>query len=387
MTEKALARQASEHSKRMIEIERQNFRNLFKQTPEMVCILYGPDHVFEFVNEAHIRALGFDATGMSVRQAQPESVEVHGILDNVYRTGKTAELFEIPITVTDRVRYFNLTFAARRDEQGQVNGVMILGTEVTEQVLAREELKHAVSARDTFMSIASHELKTPLTSLKLQTQFRARSIQRGEWERFAIEKLPRLISDDEKQINRLIRLVDDMLDVSRIQTGKLTLVGEQFDFSEMIHETLSRFSAQIEMQGCEVSLDVDGDLTGVWDRFRMEQVFTNLLTNALKYGCGKPIEVKLCRAGDQVILTVKDQGLGIAPIDQERVFGQFERAISANTISGLGLGLFISKKIIEAHHGRISVESELEKGSTFTVELPVVSILQQVSRSAEKPEN
>ena len=99
-----------------IESVRENFRNLFSQTPEMVCILTGPDHVFEFVNDAHIRTLGFNATGFSVRAAQPESTEVHGILDEIYCTGKTAQLHEIPVTVTDRVRYFDLTYAAHRDE-------------------------------------------------------------------------------------------------------------------------------------------------------------------------------------------------------------------------------------------------------------------------------
>ncbi len=125
----------------VIATERENFRNLFRQTPEMVCILRGPNHVFDFVNEAHIRALGFDATGMAVREAQPESVEVHGILDDVYRSGKTAELREIPVTLSDRIRYFNLTYSARRDPLGNVDGVMVLGEEVTEQYLNREVFK------------------------------------------------------------------------------------------------------------------------------------------------------------------------------------------------------------------------------------------------------
>lgn len=99
-------------------VERENFRSLFMQTPEMVCIVRGPEHTFEFVNDAHIRILGFDATGKTIREAQPESVEIHGILDDVYRTGKTAKLHEIPITVGDRKRYFNLTYSAGRGEDG-----------------------------------------------------------------------------------------------------------------------------------------------------------------------------------------------------------------------------------------------------------------------------
>ncbi len=129
---------AARREREAVEIERANFSHLFRYSPEMVCVLSGPEHRFEFVNEAHVKVLGFDATGRAVREAQPESVEIHHILDNVYRTGKTAELHEIPVTVTDRLRYFNLTYSARRDAKGSIDGIMILGTEVTEQVLFRE---------------------------------------------------------------------------------------------------------------------------------------------------------------------------------------------------------------------------------------------------------
>src|SRR6185369_3357367 len=129
-------------------IDERNFVNLFRQTPEMVCILAGPEDRFEFVNEAHIRALGFDATGQSVRQAQPESGEVHGILDEVYSTGKTAELREISVTLGDRVRYFNLTYAARRDPAGAPDGIMIMGSEVTGEVLARQAQQSHIAEQE-----------------------------------------------------------------------------------------------------------------------------------------------------------------------------------------------------------------------------------------------
>lgn len=140
VTEVVRARRSDEKTLKAIENERENFRNIFKQTPEMVCILAGPEHRFEFVNEAHVRALGFDATGLTVREAQPESVEIHGILDEVYRTGKTASLHEIPVTLTDRLRYFNLTYAARFDVNGLVSGVMIVGIEVTGEVELRRKI-------------------------------------------------------------------------------------------------------------------------------------------------------------------------------------------------------------------------------------------------------
>lgn len=149
VTDQVEARLMIERAKNAVDNERANFQNLFKQTPEMVCILSGPEHKFVFVNEAHIQVLGFSAVGKTVREAQPESVEVHGILDDVYRTGKTAELHEIPVTVGKKLRYFNLTYAAARDVEGTINGIMILGTEVTEQVHARSELERTARLIET----------------------------------------------------------------------------------------------------------------------------------------------------------------------------------------------------------------------------------------------
>lgn len=359
-------------SRRAVDNERENFRRLFKQTPEMVCILRGPDHVFEFVNEAHVKVLGFDATGMSVREAQPESVEVHGILDEVYRTGRTAFLNEIPVTVGDRLRYFNLTYAARRDESGEIDGIMILGTEITDQIEDSKRLEKAVRTRDEFLSIASHELKTPLTSLKLQIQLRARDIRRGNLQRFAPENVAKLVADDEKQVNRLIRLVEDMLDVSRINTGKITYAAEDFDFCELVRETAARYAPQFEQAHVPISVYAEGHVPVRWDRFRIEQVFVNLLTNALKYGNGNPVEVRAFEKAGDAVLVVRDQGLGIAQKDQTRIFGQFERATSGNNIAGLGLGLYISRKIVEAHQGQIYVDSAEGHGSSFRAVLPRV---------------
>ena len=160
VTDQVLARKIVEESKLSIENERANFQNLFQQTPEMVCILSGKDHKFEFVNDAHVKVLGFNATGMTLLEAQPESIEVHDILNDVYRTGVTAELNEIPVTVTNRLRYFNLTYAARKSFDQKIDGVMVLGTEVTEQVLNRETLK--LQSRALELSMADVPLQEVL---------------------------------------------------------------------------------------------------------------------------------------------------------------------------------------------------------------------------------
>ena len=138
VTHQREAREKLEAAKVAVEQERENLRHLFKQTPEMVCILSGPELRFEFVNEAHVRALGFNATGRTLLEAQPESVEVHGILERVYRTGETAQFNELAVTLGQAKRYFNATYAARRNFRGEIDGVTLLGVEITEQVLARE---------------------------------------------------------------------------------------------------------------------------------------------------------------------------------------------------------------------------------------------------------
>lgn len=362
-----------------IQNERENFRNLFQQTPEMVCILRGPEHVFEFVNEAHIRALGFDATGKTVREAQPDSVPLHGILDTIYRTGDNVELKEIEVSVSNRHRFFNLTYAARRDPSGAINGVMVLGTEITDQVLARQTLKTsqahleaAVQARDEFMSVASHELKTPLTTLKLHHQLFRRILKKvgdGEVPKPEVE---RLVQQSERQMTRLTRLVEDMLDIARIQSGKLTVTRERVGLSDLVRDVVGRLDPILRQEDIAPELVCEENIEGSFDAFRIEQVVTNLLTNAMRYGEHRPVQVSLAKHGQKALITVKDLGRGIEASAQKRIFDRFERSISPHDVNGLGLGLYITRQIVEAHDGRVWVESEgLGKGSTFFVELPL----------------
>jgi PAS domain S-box-containing protein len=232
-------------------------------------------------------------------------------------------------------------------------------------------LEAAVKSRDDFLSIASHELKTPLTSLKLQTQIRKRTLAKEGGDPIPADRLRRMFEDDEKQILRLTRLVDDMLDITRIASGKLTLQPEPVDLRALVLDVVKRFAVQAAAAGCVVEVDAETDVVGRWDSYRLEQVFINLLTNAMKYGAGKPIRVSLSTRDATAVLSVHDEGVGIAPEDQERIFGQFERATSANEVSGLGLGLYIVRQIVAAHGGTIGVTSSPGRGSTFTVELPV----------------
>lgn len=233
-----------------------------------------------------------------------------------------------------------------------------------------KQAQDAIRARDEFLSIASHELKTPLTPLKLQIQSLMRTLASGKLAEVKPERISKMLVSSERQISRLSKLVDDLLDISRINMGRLTLSIEEFDLSELLAEVVERFKDQIELSRCEVKLEALGPITVACDRFRIEQVIVNLLTNAIKYGHGKPVEISACDDNGVIKMSFKDYGIGIAQEDQRRIFDRFERAVSGNNFGGIGLGLYIVTQILTAHNGRVTVESKLGAGSNFMVEFP-----------------
>lgn len=258
-----------------------------------------------------------------------------------------------------------------KDDKGNVIRWFGTNTDVTEQMALQEDLRDALRARDEFLSIASHELKTPLTSLKLQAQLHQRAINKHDPQAYSPERVDKITYQIDKQVSRLTRLVDDMLDVSRIRSGKLQIERERFDLCDLVEEVIERMRTQFTDSSYSVP-DItrcDGAM-GDWDRLRLDQVVTNLLTNAIRYGDKKPVDVTIEADAGNVRLTVADKGIGISDDAKEKIFERFERAVNANEVSGLGLGLFIAKQIVAAHGGRIWVESKLGKGSSFTVELP-----------------
>lgn len=257
------------------------------------------------------------------------------------------------------------------DQAGNVMLWTATNSDINDLQIIQENLEEAVRARDEFLSLASHELKTPLTSLKLQSQIFKRSVQKGDPRPYEKERVDGIVEETDKQTSRLTRLVDDMLDVARIRSGKLSIERENFDLCELISETIDRLQSQFGSLGKSVPVfNMDCRAIGFWDRTRIEQILTNLLTNAVRYGEGKPVFVSVEDRKENYIISVKDQGIGIAKEAQEKIFERFERAVNANEVSGLGLGLFIAKKIVLAHGGSIWVESEPNKGSTFFVSLP-----------------
>jgi PAS domain S-box-containing protein len=241
---------------------------------------------------------------------------------------------------------------------------------------ARVSAEKSTALRDDFLSIASHELKTPLTPIKMQMRMIGREIKNLEINKEKSELLEKKFNDTEKQFNRFLKLVDELLDVTRITAGRLSMDLSDTDLSELCVEVATLMSEELERVGCALTKVIAPDIKGKVDKTRLWQVLNNILSNAVKYGAGSPVEFTLTKTVDDKGMAwaefkIKDNGIGIPKEYQSKIFERFERVAPVSNYSGLGLGLFISQNIINAHGGAINVESEPEKGSTFTFKVPL----------------
>lgn len=231
-----------------------------------------------------------------------------------------------------------------------------------------EEAQRAIDARDAFLSVASHELKTPLTTLQLQFEGALRVAERLEAP--LDPRIEKKLRAADNSVTRLSKLIDQLLDVSRLASGRFKLDLEPVDLGELLREVVQRFEHQIERSGSTVATRVEGDASGLWDRIRLDQVITNLISNALKFGAERPISASVRGEEDAVLLRVADQGIGIAAENLSKIFQRYERFVSSKNYAGFGLGLWISRQLIEELGGTIHVDTELGRGTVFTVKLP-----------------
>ncbi|WP_257451963.1 ATP-binding protein [Archangium lipolyticum] len=378
-----LAREHDAHLE--AEVQRERLETLFMQAPVAICLTRGTDHVVELVNPLGQTLVGERLSpGRSVRETvsglDPHLVQ---LLDEVYRKGTPFVGHEVPLRADfsgsghQEVKYFDLTWQPWRGVDGEILGTMGLCAEVTEQVLARREvealasdLQQALQIRDDFLSVASHELKTPLTSLQLQLQLLWRSLPALDANGNPHPARKR-VEASLRPAERLHQLVNNLLDVSRIRAGRLALERETVDLASLLQDVVSRAEADAAGAGCSLVLHPSPPIIGRWDRLRLEQVVTNLLSNAIKYGAHHPVEMAVVQEGSSARLTVRDHGIGIAPDSQARIFQRFERAVSERHFGGFGLGLWICKQIVDSLGGDIRVESLPGQGATFTVSLPL----------------
>lgn len=263
--------------------------------------------------------------------------------------------------------HFHVLAGALQPPDGSSLWCLLSFVDITAQREAEAELRHALDAREEFFSVATHELKDPLFSLQLSIQ-----LLRHQTDKLAVipEFLRHHLEVSRRQVDRLTRLVENLLDVSRIANRRLQLDPEAMDLAELAHDMAGRFHDKAVASATPIHVDAAEPVIGYFDRLKLEQVLSNLLSNALKYGPGQPIEVRVRDTPDLAIIEVEDHGMGIAPEDQLRVFDRFERAAPSYKRESLGLGLHIVRSLVEAHGGTVSLVSAVGIGSTFTVTLP-----------------
>ena len=241
---------------------------------------------------------------------------------------------------------------------------------------AQTDLERAVRMRDDFVSAVSHELRTPLHTLFLEVQMRRVHLGRGDTEALSPRNMEATVQREERQIQSMVRLIDDMIDVSRLRGDSLVLRRSPVQLKALAERAADSLAHQASEGGVSVSLTLAADVTGSWDEFRIEQVLANLIANALRHAPGSAIEVHGRPASGPagqpgVRLDVRDQGPGIALADQERIFGQFERAVGEGGAPGMGLGLYIARQIVQSHGGELTVQSQPGQGATFSAWLPL----------------
>jgi len=230
----------------------------------------------------------------------------------------------------------------------------------------------AIRERDEFLSVAAHELRTPLTALRLHLERTLYLTHRGTAETLPKSTVEKSLTPALRQIDRLQKLLDALLDVSRVTGHRLRLDVSAVDLVEIVAELGLRLDAQARTVGVELQLELPPEPIILFgDRLRLEQVITNLVTNAIKYGGGRPVDIRVEEQPDQAAIRVRDYGIGIAPEDQARIFDRFERATPTRQSESLGLGLYIAKEIVTAHGGTLTVTSEPGRGATFQVLLPL----------------
>lgn len=367
----------------MLNESQMHFRQLANSIPHIIWTS-GTNGEMDFYNDRF-----FEFTGLEETEEMLQSWEniIHPddypkMVKEWTRSLHTGNAYQIEYRLKDRhdrYRWFLGLALPARDQNGQIVKWFGSCTDIedrkhlSDQIESqKKELENALITRDEFLSIASHELKTPLTSLKLHCQLFQKSMARGKTEIYTPEKITGLCNQIDKQVGKLNRLVDDMLDISRIRTGKLTLRNNEFELKELINEVFNNLKDQFISSGCSIPEFIcdDEKINVNWDRVRIEQVLMNLMTNTIRYGNCKPVTVTLTKEAGRIHLGVKDNGIGIAPEHIEKIFYRFEKIKNPKEVAGLGLGLFITKQIVEAHGGRIWVESKLGVGSEFKIHMP-----------------
>lgn len=366
VTAQVVAKQELKESER-------RFKNLILESLVPTAIFTGKDLTVEIVNGAMLKVWDKDAsvTGRTLAEALPE-LAGQPILPSLHHVFNTGIAQNNPETKADLIVdgklqtfYFKASSKPLLDTEGNVYGILNMATDITSQVKARIELEEAGRKKDEFLSVASHELKTPLTSLKASMQIIGKLFKTDP----ASNVIPVFIHKANNSLIKILHLIDDLMHVSKIEQGQLPLNKTRFKLSELVNECCDHVRAEAKHELC---LEGDTELEIFADHGRIDQVVTNLVNNAVKYAPGSnKIILRIKRVSFGLKVSIQDFGIGIPLEKQQDLFDRYYRVDSSGIkFSGLGLGLYISADIIKRHGGKIGVNSEPGIGSTFWFTLP-----------------
>jgi two-component system sensor kinase FixL len=343
---------------------------LFEHARDIILVIDVDDGRIIDANAAAERAYGYsrdELLARSIFDLRPDAsgvtqqmrvADAQGLLFDTQHKRRDGSIF--PVEVSSRGE----TMAGRRCLFSIIRDISERRRFESEREDLLSTTQHALSLRDDFLMIASHELRAPLTNVSLQLQNLQRLLERG-----ATRAHLRVLADAAvRESGRLTSLIDTLLDAQSAK-GYIKLDLAELDLADLVTDVADRMRPRAEAAGSEIIIDV-ASIRGRWDRLRMDQVLTNLLHNAFKFGRGRPVRIAARRDTTTASIDVTDQGIGVSDEDISRIFGKFERAVPSH-YGGLGLGLFIARQIVEAHNGRVEVISEPGIGSTFRVTLPI----------------
>ena len=367
ITERVKARERMEQLAARLGEERRWLEALLEHMPTPLVLVQPGTGRVSFANEAAVQLVG----SMLVQEGMGERGGARGIWRDAsghvvspeelpparVARGETLENLQLTRDSPSGVRWVLCNSAYQPALEGHPAICVLAFQDITSLKHVESELARAVRDRDEFLSIASHELRTPLTSLTLQIQALVRHVRKAGPRGLSPEEVAAKTEPLQRGLARLTKLLQNLLDISRLRSGRLVLEREEVDASRLVRDVVARLKEELAWTHCPIELQVRPGIIGQWDLLRLEQVVTNLVTNAAKYGSGKPIEVSLEAEGGCARLTVRDHGIGIAAEDQARIFEPFERAVSTRHYGGFGLGLWIVRQIIESMGGTIRVES------------------------------
>jgi PAS domain S-box-containing protein len=379
ITEQVKARERTEQLAARLEEERQWLEALLEHMPTPLVLVQPDTGRVSFANVAAVQLVGSllvrdggadaAAHGGTWSDASGQVLTAEALPPARVARGETLENLQLLWHSPAGVRWVLCNSTHLPAWEGHPAICVLAFQDISSLKHVEAELARAVRDRDEFLSIAAHELRTPLTSLTLLVQSLVRFLHKSAWSGLAPEEVATKTDPLLRGLARLTKLVQNLLDLSRLRNGRLVLEREEVEASRLVTDVVERLREELAWTQSPIALHVRPGILGQWDASRVEQVITNLVSNAARYGNGKPIEVTLAREGHLARLSVKDHGIGIAPEDQARIFEPFERAVSTRHYGGFGLGLWIVRQIVESMGGRIRVESIPGEGSTFTVEL------------------